>query len=114
MLASASPLISHPSLALLAVRVAGSAVWGSPPFACWYDIPLGLRVPRARSGCPLGPRLVSVPCVCARAPAAYAPPSSGSVGDAHHARFRCRALVGAFHAVRAPPRVLSGSPALPI
>ena len=35
-------LLSPSSLALLAVRVAGCPVRGSPPFACWYAIPCGL------------------------------------------------------------------------
>ena len=37
---------------------------------------------RARFGCPLGPRRVPVACVCARAPAAYAPPPPLRVGVA--------------------------------
>ena len=62
-----------PYLASLAVRVAGCPVRVSLPFACRYAIPCGLCVPRARSGCPSGPRCVSVACVFARAPEAYAP-----------------------------------------
>ena len=64
----ASPLGLLPALASLAVRVAGYPARVSLPFA----IPCSLCVPRARSGCPSGPRRVSVACVCARAPAAYA------------------------------------------
>ena len=62
------------SLAFFAVHVAGCPVQVSLPFACRNAISCGLCVLRARSGCPLGPRRVSVECVCARAPAAYAPP----------------------------------------
>ena len=93
-----------PAPASLAVGVAGCPARMSLPFACLYAIPCGLCVPRPRSGCPSGPRHVSVACVCARAPAAYAPPPpSGSVWCAHYARFRYREPVGPFQAVRAPP-----------
>ena len=63
-------------------------------------------------GCPSGTTRVSFVCVCARAPAAPAPPPLPSfVWRAHFARSRCWALVGPFHTVRAPPRVLPRSPA---
>ena len=71
-LASALGLL--PALASLVVRGAGRLVRVSLPFAYQYAIPCGLCNPRARSGCPSGPRRVSVACVCARAPAALAPP----------------------------------------
>ena len=67
------PLWLLRSLTSLAVRVAGCPVRVSLPFTCWYAFPCALCVPRARSGCPLGPRRVSVGCGCPRAPAAYAP-----------------------------------------
>ena len=62
---------------------------------------------RFRSGLPR----VSFVCVCARSPAAFAPPPPlpWLVWRAHLARSRCWALVGPFHAVRAPPRVLPRS-----
>ena len=83
--------------------------------ACWYAIPCGLCVPWDRSGCPSGPRRLSVACVCALSPAAYAPPPPpGSVWCAHYARFRCRAPVGPLQAVCAPPRFLRRSRAPPI
>ena len=78
--------------------------------ARWYAIPCGLCVLRARSGCPSGIPGVSFGCACARAIAASAPPLlPGLVWRAHLARSRCWALVGPFHSVRAPPRVLSRS-----
>ena len=99
-----------PVHASLAVLFAGCPASVFPPFACSYALPCGLCVPRARSGCPSGPRRVSVAAVCARAPAAYAPlPPSGSVWRAHYARGRCRALLGPFQAVRALPRFLPRS-----
>ena len=67
------PLVSPSSLALPAVLVAGCPVRVSLAFACWYIIPSGLCVLRVRTGCPLGPRRVPVVCMCARAPAVYAP-----------------------------------------
>ena len=57
-----------------APRVAGRPVRLSLTLARWYAIPRGLCVPRARSGCPSGSPLVPFGCVCARAPAASAPP----------------------------------------
>ena len=93
----------------------GLSCRGVPSLPCWYAIPCSLCVPRAPTGCPSGPRRVSVAFVCARAPAAYAPPPpSGSVWRAHHAPFRCSAPVGPFQVVRAPPRFLPRSCARPI
>ena len=57
-----------------ALRVAGRPVRASLTLARWYAIPRGLCVPRARSGCPSGSPRVPFACVCARAPAASAPP----------------------------------------
>ena len=57
-----------------ALRVAGRPVRVYLTLARWYAIPRGLCVPRARSGCPSGSPRVSLSCVCARAPAASAPP----------------------------------------
>ena len=93
--------------AVPALCVAGRSVWVSLILARWYAIPCGLCVPRARSGCPSGFPRVSFVCVCARAPAASAPPPPlpGLVWRAHLARSRCWALVEPFHSVRAPPRV---------
>ena len=93
-----------------ALCVAGRSVRVSLILAHWYAIPCGLCVPRARSGCPSGIPRVSFVCVCARALAASAPPPlPGLVWRLHLARSRCWALVGPFHAVRAPPRVLPRS-----
>ena len=94
-----------------ALCVAGRPVWVSLTLARWYAIPRGLCVPRARSGCPSGIPRMSFVCVCARAPAASAspPPLPRLVWPAHLARSRRWALVGLFHAVRAPPRVLPRS-----
>ena len=63
-----------------ALRVAGRLVWVSLTLARWYAIPGGLCVPRARSGCPSGSPRVPFACVCARAPAASAPPPPGWCG----------------------------------
>ena len=68
-----------------ALRVAGRPVWVSLTLARWYAIPRGLCVPRARSGCPSGSPLVPFGCVCARAPAASAPPPLGGVACAPRA-----------------------------
>ena len=57
-----------------ALCVAGRPVRVSLTLARWYAIPRGLCVPRARSGCPSGSPRVPFACVCARAPAASAPP----------------------------------------
>ena len=96
-----------------ALCVAGCLVWVSLILACWYAIPCGLCVLQAQSGCRSGFPRVSFVFVCARALAASAPPPplSRLVWHAHLARSRCWALVGLFHAVRAPPRVLPQSPA---
>ena len=91
-----------------ALRVAGRPVRVSLTLARWYPIPRGLCVPRARSGCPSGSPRVPFACVCACAPAASAPPH-WVVWRAHLARSRHWALVGPFHVVRAPPRVLPRS-----
>ena len=92
-----------------ALRVAGRPVRVSLTLARWYAIRRGLCVPRARSGCPSGSPRVSLSCVCARAPAASAPPPPWVVWRAHLAWYRHWALVGPFHVVRAPPRVLPWS-----
>ena len=94
-----------------ALRVAGRPVRVSLTLACWYAIPRGLCVPRARSGCPSGSPRVPLACVCACAPVASAPPPPGWCGVRTFARSRHWALVGPFHVVRAPPRVLHRSPA---
>ena len=92
-----------------ALRVAGRPVWVSLTLARWYGIRHGLCVPRARSGCPSGSPCVPFACVCTRAPAASAPPPPWVVWRAHLARSWHWALVGPFHVVRAPPRVLPRS-----
>ena len=63
-----------------ALRVAGRPVRVSLTLARWYAIPRGLCVPQARSGCPSGSPRVPFACVCARAPAASAPPPPGWCG----------------------------------
>ena len=65
---------SPPRPACSALRLAGRPVRVSLILARWYAIPRSLCVPRARSGCPSGSPRVSLSCVCARAPAASAPP----------------------------------------
>ena len=92
-----------------ALRVAGCPVWVSLTLPRWYAIPRGLCVPRARSGCPSGSPRVPFACVCARAPAASAPPPPWVVWRAHLTQSRHWALVGPFHVVRAPPHVLPRS-----
>ena len=101
-----------PRPACSALRVAGRPVRVSLTLARWYAIPCGLCVPRARSGCPTGSPRVSLSCVCARALAVSAPPPRWVVWRAHLAWSRHWALVGPFHVVRAPPRVLPRSLAL--
>ena len=90
---------------------AGRPVRLSSTLARWYAIPGSLCVPRARSGCPSGISRVSFVCVCAALPLCPPPPPPlpWLVWRAHLARSRCWALVGPFHAVRAPPRVLPRS-----
>ena len=95
-----------------ALCVAGRPVRVSLTLARWYAIPCGLCVPRPRSGCPSGSPRVPFACVCARALAASAPPPPWVVWRAHPARSRHWALVGPFHVVCAPPRVLPRSLAL--
>ena len=68
-----------------ALRVAGRPVRVSLTLARWYVIPRGLCVPRAPSGCPSGSPRVPFVCVCARAPAASAPPPLGGVACARRA-----------------------------
>ena len=92
-----------------ALRVTGRPVRVSLTLARWYAIPSGLCVPRARSGCPSGSPRVPLSCVCARALAASALPPLWVVWRAHLAWSRHWALVGPFHVVRAPPRVLPRS-----
>ena len=62
-----------------ALRVAGRPVRVSLTLARWYAIPRGLCFLRARSGCSSGSPRVPFACVCARAPAASAPPPLGGV-----------------------------------
>ena len=95
-----------------ALLVAGPAVRVSLTLARSYAIPRGLCIPRARSGCPSGSPRVPFACVCARAPAASTPPPPWVVWRAHLARSRHWALVGPFHVVHAPLRVLPRSLAL--
>ena len=80
-----------------ALRVAGRPVRVSITLARPYAIPCGLCVPRARSGCPSGSPRVPLSCVCARAPAASAPPPLGGVACAPR-------VVPALGAGRAVPR----------
>ena len=98
-----------PRPACSALRVAGRPVRVSLTLARWYAIPRGLCVPRARCGCPSGSPRVSLSCVCARALAVSAPPPPWVVWRAHPAWSPHWALVGPFHVVRAPPRVLPRS-----
>ena len=63
-----------------ALRVAGRPVRVSLTLARRYAIPRGLCGPRAWSGCPSGSPCVPFACVCARAPAASAPPLPGWCG----------------------------------
>ena len=102
-----SPLLPPSRPACSALRVAGRPVRVYLILARWYAIPCGLCVPRARSGCPSGGPRVSFSCVCARAVAVSAP--RWVVWRAHLAWSRHWALVGPFHVVRAPPRVLPQS-----
>ena len=97
------------SLLIPTSRPACPALRVSLTLARWYAIPHGLCVPRARSGCPSDSPRVPFACVCARAPAASAPPPPWVVWRAHLARSRHWALVGPLHLVRAPPRVLPRS-----
>ena len=62
-----------------ALRVAGRPVRVSLTLARWCATPRGLCVPRARSGCPSSSSRLPFACVCARAPAASAPPPLGGV-----------------------------------
>ena len=66
-----------PRPACSALRVAGRPVRLYLTLACWYTIPRGLCVLRARSGCPSRSPRVSLSCVCARALAASPPPLGG-------------------------------------
>ena len=80
-----------------ALLVAGRLVRVSLTLAHWYAIPRGLCVPRARSGSPSGIPRVPFVRVCARAPAASAPPPLEGVACAPRA-------VPALGAGRAVPR----------
>ena len=94
-----------------ALCVAGRPVQVSLTLARWYAIQRGLCAPRARSGCPSGipPRVLCV-CVRSRSRGVRFPTCFPRlVWRAHLARSRRWALVGPFHAVRAPPRVLPRS-----
>ena len=104
-----SPPFPPSRLACPALCVAGRPVRVFLTLARWYAIPSGLCVLRARSGCPSGSPRVPFLCVCTRAPAASASRSPWVVRRAHPARSRRWALGWAFHAVRAPPRVLPRS-----
>ena len=91
-------------------------VWQAVPSGCPLSslagtpFPSGLCVPPTESGRPSGFPHVSFVFVCARALAASAPlPLPGLVWRTLPGRSRCWALVGPFHAVRAPPRVLPRS-----
>ena len=77
--------------ACCALHVAGCPVQVLLTLARWYAIARGLCVPRARSGCLSGI------------------PPSWVVWRAHLAWSRHWALVGPFHVVCAPPRVLPWS-----
>ena len=68
-----------------ALHVAGCLVRVSLTLSRWYAIPRGLCVPRARSSCPSGSPRLPFACVCARAPAASAPPPLGGVACAPRA-----------------------------
>ena len=91
-----------------ALCMAGRPVRVSLTLARWYAIPRGLCVPRAPYGCPSGSPRVPFACVCARAPVAP-PPLPWVVWRAQLARSWHWALVGLFHVVYAPPRVLPRS-----
>ena len=80
-----------------ALRAAGCPIRVFLTLVRWYAIPRGLCVPRARSGCPSRGCRVPFACVCARTPAASAPPPLGGVACAPHA-------VPALGAGRAVPR----------
>ena len=98
-----------PRPACSALRVAGRPVRVSLTLARWYAIPRGLCVPRARSGCPSGSPRVSL-CVCVRSRSrGVRSLPRWVVWRAHLAWSRHWALVGPFHVVRAPPRVLPRS-----
>ena len=93
------------------------------PRCVWRAVPSGCPLPslagtpfhavcafRALGSFPLSGRpRVSFSCVCARALAVSAPPPRWVVWRAHLAWSRHWALVGPFHVVRAPPRVLPRS-----
>ena len=79
-----------------------------------FPLPLPAGTPfHTFMGRPSGPRRVPVGCVCAPAPAAFAPPPPGLLWRAQHARFCGRELVGPFQVVPAPPRFLFRSSAPP-
>ena len=71
--------------------------------------PRGLCVPRALSGCSSGSPRVSLSRVCAHALAVSASPPPWVEWRAHLAWCQHWALLGPFHVVRAPPRVLPRS-----
>ena len=127
----------HCPVCVCAALAAGSGGSGRYLVLCFSRFPLPApRVSRCvwravPSGCPL-PSLAGTPfnavcafrelgpvaplvvpasfaCVCARAPAASASPPPWVVWRAHLARSWHWALVGPFHVVRAPPRVLPRS-----
>ena len=100
MLVLASPLGLLPSRASLALRVAGCPVRVSLPF-CASRV-LGPVAPRVRAACPLGVGALVLPWRTRLSP------------SGRYARFWCRAPVGPFQAVRAPPHFLPRSGAPPI
>ena len=90
-------------------------VWRAVPSGCPLSSLAGTPFDAVCAFCGLGPvALLVFPacplCVCALALSGRRrPPLPGLVWRAHLARSRCWALVGLFHAVRAPPRVLPRS-----
>ena len=66
------------SPAFPAVRLAGCPIRMSFILACWYAIPCGLCISRARCSCPSGTPRVSFACLCAHAFAAFAAPVLGA------------------------------------
>ena len=94
-----------------ALCVAGRPVRVSLNLARWYAIPRDVCVLRARSGCPSGCPACPFRVCALTLPRRPLPPPSlpWVVWRAHLARSRRWALVGPFHAVLAPTRVLPRS-----
>ena len=104
-----------PRFPLLAPRFV-RCVWRAVPSGCPLSLLAGTPFHAVCAFHGLGPvALLVFPacplCVCALALSRRprTPPLPGMVWRAHLARFRCWALVGPFHAVRAPSRVLPRS-----